>query len=208
MDEFRTAITLLPLQMENREEQQYNIETHFPKINKAESIEAIFNLLNLRIWNYISYQLLQHILHLYGDDEANGMMKQYVVALEMFKRTTTLQEFLSVQSKRRCPEIPDALRQEMTIVIFIHKKLTLESSLYDIDQFRLELAEWYSLPEFAVITAGIKPGSVTTVWLMTLPAVSVIQERIQRGDIQFLLKHDIAELRIDGRTFYPLSELI
>ena len=208
VDEFRTTITLFPSSMKNQEEQRLYIGKHLSEINNAQSIEELFSLLNLYVWDYLSYQLLQCIVRDYGDDGINRMMQQYVIALDEFKKETTLQDFLSVQAKKRCPQISDTLREELKEVNFKHCRLTLESSLYDIDQFRLELAECFSLPDFAVITAGIKPGCVTTVWLMSLPAVSVIQERIQRGDIEFLLKHDIVELRIDGRTFYPLSELI
>ena len=208
--EFRIELTLLPTLMDNREEQLYNIKEHVSAITKADSVEEIFNLLNLRVWSYLNYHLLQHILRVYGDDdsEANRMMQQYVTTVEEFKATTTLYMFWSVQSKRPCPVIQDTLKQQLREVIFTHQELTLDSTLADVDSYRRDLAQHYSLPEFTTILVGIKPGCVTTVWLMSPSAVTVMEERIRGGDTRFLLKHGITKMQVDGRAVYCAGVLI
>ena len=182
VSEFRRKLTLLPSRMKDRDVQQRKMKEHLSAISHADSIEEIFVLLNLYIWNYLNYHLLQHILKAYGDNETNRMMQDYVIAVDAFKRTTSLREFWSIQSKRRCPEVPDTLRLELKKVVCTHRKLTLESTLAEVEYFRRDLAQQYSLPEFTTIIVGIDVGSVTTVWLMTLSAVTVLQEKIEKGD--------------------------
>ena len=208
MSEFRRKLTLLPSRMENREEQQHNIEKHLSTLSHANSIEEIFALLNLCIWNYLNYHLLQHILKVYGDNETNRMMQDYVIAVDAFKRTTSLREFSSIQSKRRCPEVPDTLKLELQKVVCTHQKLTLESTLAEVECFRRDFAQHYSLPEFTTIIVGIQKGSVTTVWLMSLSAVTVLQKKIEEGDLHFLHAHEITRLKVDGKTVYSAGVLM
>ena len=189
--------------MENREEQKQNIEKHLSAITDAGSIEKIFLLLNLHVWTYLNYQLLQHILRAYGDDETNRMMQDYVEEVKTFKATTTLRMFWSVQPERKCPEdVQDTLKQQLKEVVFTHHKLTLDSTLAEVDSFRRDLAQHYSLPEFTIILVRIKSGCVTTVWLMLQSAVTVMEERIQGGDVYFLHKHGITKMQVDGRAVY------
>ena len=194
--------------MKDRDVQQRKMKEHLSAISHADSIEEIFVLLNLYIWNYLNYHLLQHILKAYGDNETNRMMQDYVIAVDAFKRTTSLREFWSIQSKRRCPEVPDTLRLELKKVVCTHRKLTLESTLAEVEYFRRDLAQQYSLPEFTTIIVGIDVGSVTTVWLMSLSAVTVLQEKIEEGDLNFLHAHEITRLKVDGETVYSEGVLI
>ena len=200
--EFRNELTLLPTLMENREEQLHNIKEHVSAITKADSVEEIFNLLNLCVWSYLNYHLLQHILRVYGDDETNRMMQHYVTTVEEFKATTTLSMFRSVQPEKKCPDVEDALKRQLKEVIFTHRKLTLNSTLADVERFRRDFAIHYALPEFTMILVSIKSGCVTTVWLMSPSAVTVMEERIQGGDVRFLLKQEITKVQIDGRQVY------
>ena len=188
--------------MENQEEQLHNIEEHFSEISEARNVKEIFLRLNMRVWSYLNYHLLQHILHVYGDDETNRMMQHYVTTVEVFKATTTLSMFRSVQPERKCPDVEDALKQQLKEVIFTHQKLTLNSTLADVEHFRRDFAKHYSLPEFTMILVSIKSGCVTTVWLMSPSAVKVMKERIRGGDTRFILKHEITKMQIDGRRVY------
>ena len=208
VSEFRRKLTLLPSRMVNREELEQNLEKHLSVIYHADSIEEIFGLLNLRVWNYLNYHLLQYIAQVYGDVETNRMMEDYIATVEEFKSSTTLHMFLSVQSKRKCPEVPATLRRELEQVMFTHHKLSLESTLTEVECFRRDLAQHFSLPEFTTIIVEIEPGSVTTVWLMTLSAATVLQERIEEGDLNFLRAHEITKLRVDGKTVYSAGVLI
>ena len=194
--------------MENQEEQLHNIEEHLSELSKAHDVKEIFLRLNLRVWSYINYHLLQHILHVYGDDQTNRTMQHYVTTVEEFKATTTLHMFWSVQPKKKCPVIQDTLKQQLREVIFTHHKLTLHSTLADVESFRRDLAQHYSLPEFTTILVGIKSECVTTVWLMSPSAVTVMEERIRGGDTRFLLKHEITKMKIDGRTVYYAGMLL
>ena len=45
-------------------------------------------------------------------------------------------------------------------------------------------------------------------WLMSLSAVTVLQERIKEGDLNFLHAHEITKLRVEGKTVYSAGVLI
>ena len=208
VNEFRRNLTLLPTRMQDREENLKRIQKYRSEIYHAETIEEIFGLLNLCVWNYMNYYLLQYIIQVYGNREINKTMEVYVTAVEEFKSETTLRVFLNIQSSKRCPKIPDSLRDELKEVMFEHQTLTLDSSLADVDRFRQEITDEYFLLEFVVILAGIKKGSVTTLWLVPPAVATAIMERLKQGNTDFLLKHEITELRIDGITIYPLSQQV
>ena len=207
VSEFLDGLTPLPSLMENREEFQQKIEKHFSVIHHADSIEDIFRRFSLHIWDYLNYHLLQYILKVYGDDEIKQNMQDYVSEVEKFKEATSLYTFWSIHPKRTCPEISATLRQQLKEVKSTHSKLTLQSTLAEVERYRRDLAQHYTLPEFTTIIVGIEPGSVTTVWLMSLSAVTVLQERIKEGDVNFLLTHGITKLRVDGKTVYSAGLL-
>ena len=207
VDEFRRNLTLLPMRMQDREEHLKYIEKYRLDIYRAETVNEIFGLLNLRIWNYLNYHLLQHILHVYGDEEIKKVMRVYATAVEEFKSETTLRVFLNIQSIKRCPNIPSNFRQDLKEIMFEHPALTVDSSLADIDKFRHEFTDEYSLLDFGVILAEIKTGCIVTMWLVPPAVATIIMESVQQGNIDFLLNHEITELKIDGLTIYPPSEL-
>lgn len=196
-------LTLLPTEVKG-EHQKY-LKELVPAIYRSETIEEIFGHLNL-LWNFLSFSLLQHIIRVYGDKELNRQIEEYSTSVQAFSEETSLHAFLSVQPKRRYLRAPADLKCHLKEVMFKHKTLTMDSPMSEVDSYRQQLACEYSLPDFAVFLEQIKPGSLSTVWLVPAFAAATMKEFLQRKQFDFLQKHSIIQMKIDGRTVYPSGE--
>ena len=203
IEEFRQKITLLPSSV--KEEYQKCLEEILPKINQAETIEAIFGYLNL-LWNYLDFGLLQHVIQVYGDEELKKKMEEYNTAVKIFRDETPLDLFLRAQPKRQYREVPDGLKCNLKKVMFKHNNFTLNSFLSEVESYRQQLACEFSLPVFAVILEQIETGSVSTVWLVPPSVAAKMKEQMQSKHVDFLQKHNIIQMTIDGTIVYPSGE--
>jgi len=59
------------------------LNEHRDEIKRAESISEIFNILNA-YWNYLSYEILEYIIELYGTSEDKERMRKYDEELHSF----------------------------------------------------------------------------------------------------------------------------
>ena len=59
------------------------LNEHREEIKKAESISKIFNILSA-YWNYLSYEVLEYIIELYGTSDDTGRLKRYNEELQNF----------------------------------------------------------------------------------------------------------------------------
>ena len=200
---FRTSITLqLPEAV--RSEVKLNLMEQLPFIYDAKSIDAIFGILNLSIWSYLNFGLLQHIVKVYGDDELQQRMLKYTASVESFRKQTILAVFWKASpATRKCPKIPTELRESLTQIIFKHGNLDpTTTTLNDIEIHRQDLAQEYSFPDFTIILAHIEKGCVATIWLVPPSLAAKLADEIQRGNVTFLEQHNILELKIQESTVY------
>ena len=204
VEAFRQKITLLPTSVKG--EYQKYLKELLPEIYRSESIEEIFGHLNL-LWNYLHFGLLQHIIEIYGDEGLKQQMKEYSAAVETFRGETPLHVFLSAQPKRQYCEVPAGLKRRLKEVMFKHKNFTLNSSLSEVELYRQQLACEFSLPDFAIILEQIKPGSLSTLWLVPASVAATMKECLLSKHSVFLQEHKIIQLTIDGTTVYPSGEL-
>ena len=196
---FRTRITILPPAVSL--EHQQKLKEIIPCIYNAKTIEEIFGFLNLLVWNYLNYGLLEHIIDVYGDDNIKQTMQEYASSVELFRKETPLRVFLSAQPGGKCPDIPTSLRNNLTKVMFKHGDLITESTLDEIEQYRQKLACEYSLPDFVMILVEIREGSVVTVWLMPQTVAAILKDRIPKST-KFLYEHHILLFKIEDITIY------
>ena len=204
IDDFRTKITLLPPEI--KPELQQSLTKNLSKIYGAETIDEIFGLFNLQVWNFLNYGLLQHLVNIYGLDKTKEVMKEYASSVESFRKETSLRVFWEAYPAGICPTLPHDLRQKLDKVTFEHGNLSDATSLDVIENFRQELCREFSLPDLIVILADIKKGSVTTVWFVPPAVTTTLSNEIQRGNLQFFQQHCILELRIE-KTVYNASKL-
>ena len=192
--EFRSYITLSA-----KAEHQKYLEKYCSQIYQAKSVEEVFGWLNLGVWGYLNFGLLQYIVEVYEEDELIQSMEEYVAAVGAFRKETVLHDFMEAQPKGERLEIPSDLERDLKKVMFEHRDLTPTSTLEKVEIYRQDLARLYSLPDFVFILAKIEPGSVTTVWLVA-PSIA---NTLKHGRMTtFLQQHSIHEMKIDGTTIY------
>ena len=192
VEEFRRRITLLP-KSRKREQRRY-LEDHLSYISHAESIDEIFSCLNLHVWDYLNFGLLDHIVAVYGDAETKQKMEEYVMSVQSFRKDTPVHIFLKAQPEAECASIPPNLRQNLQKVAFKHHSLSSSSSLEDFEFVRQEIAREFSLPDFVMILVGIEPGSIVTTWLLPVTLVAMLKDEIQQGKLPFLQQKDVLEV--------------
>ena len=200
LDEFRTEITLLPTSFREEHIKQY-IKDNLPQLYEAKSIPEIFGLLNIR-WNYLHYDLLQHIIDLYGSDDTKELMKSYIKNVKSFQQETTLAMFWEATDPGHMSDMAESSREKLAKVVTIHEDLTSGSLLKSIEVFRLKFAREISLHECVVVMKDILPGSVVVVWLIPAKGANTLKNRVKEGTVKFFKQHHILELRIDDVIVY------
>ena len=192
LNEFRTNITLqLPESI--RSEVELSLMKKLSFIYDAKSIDTIFGILNLSIWSYLNFGLLQHIVKIYGDTQLQQEMDKYSTSVECFRKQTTLKVFWKAQTDtKRCPDIPTEVRESLKRITFKHGHLDpATTTLNDIEQYRKDLAREYSFPEFTVILEDIDKGCVATTWLVPPSLATKLADEIKRGNVSFLEQHNL-----------------
>ena len=173
-------------------------------IYAAKSIDEIFGIFNLSIWSYLSYGLLRHLVEVYGDDKLQQRMLKYTTSVETFRKQTTLQVFWKASpAGGKCPEVPSKLRESLKQITFKHGNLNPNTTtLNDIESYRQDLAQEYSLPDFTIILEDIEKGCVVTIWLVPPSLATTLADEIKRGNFSFLEQNNILELKIQETTVY------
>ena len=204
LKEFRTAITLLPTLTSVKREQQQYLQDHLTYIYKAESIDEIFGYLNLQVWNYLNFGLLECIVAKYGDPTTKEMMEEYRASVQSFRKDTLLHVFLEAQPGGKCPEISPILKKNLQDVKFKHHSLSSHSSLEDVECIRLKLACELALPEFAVVLKRIELGCISLVWTLPASLTAVLKGKLENESFQkFIQWADIVEIAFAGTKIYP-----
>ena len=198
LNEFRTKITLrLPESV--RSELETSLMKKLPFIYEAKSIDEIFGYLHF-IWSYFNFGLLQHLVKVYGDDKLQQSMLKYTTSVESFRKQTTLEVFWKAcPVAKKCLEMPTELRKKLKQIVFKHGNL---KNLDDIERHRQELAQEYSFPDFTIILADIKKGSVATIWLAPPSLAAKLVNETKSGNVDFLKRHNILELKIQESIIY------
>ena len=201
IDEFRTAITLLPTSV--KREQQHYLQDHLEYIYQAKSIDQIFGCLNLHVWNYLNFGLLERIVAEYGDPTTKEMMEEYKTSVQSFRKDTSLHVFLEAQPEGKCPEISPSLEKTLQEVRFHYRNLSRKSSLEEVNCIRLKLARELTLPDFVVELTRIEFGSVFIVWALPTSLAVVLKDKIENESFQFIQWADVVEVAIAGTRIYP-----
>ena len=197
ISDFRNKITLrLPQSIKL----QQSLKENLPYIYNATSIEEIFGVFNLGVWNYLNYGLLQHLVEVYGDSEMKDMMREYATSVEVFRKETPLKVFWEASPNGDCPNVSSNLRRDLLKITFKHGNLNPTTTLEEIEQFRQVLTHKFTLPEFVMILAHIEKGCVATIWFVPPSVAAILKDENQRTE--FFEHHHILEMKIEDSTIY------
>ena len=172
-----------------------------PQISNATSTDDIVRELN-PYWNYLNYNLLQNIVDQYGDETTKSIMEHYVDDVDTFRRMTPLQVYWNIQPRNHM-DVPSNLVQ------LVSKLSTCwsESTLEEIETFRKEFSQEYSLPRFVLMLSGIERDPVVINWLVPVSIVPSLKERMQGSRNEFFTKLGISMVSIDNVSIYETSQL-
>ena len=190
VEQFCNTITLPPLSL--KDQLSGCLGDIIPKITNADTIKEIFFLLNMHVWNYLNYSLLEHIVERYGSVKTKEMMQHYVSILTDFLRDTPLQVFWNIQPSKSI-DFPSHLKQ----LVVQHKKSWSDSTLEDVEKFRQEVACEYSLYTFSLILAKIEKGSVIVTWLVSETVAQILTTDITPERLEFFRTLDIVQITVD-----------
>ena len=110
------------------------IELKYEGLNKVQSLHMLFFSLS-RIWNYLHPGLLEYIVDSFGTDSDKSRVKEYMVALEKYRGSVKLGEFVKIICKILKPQQFD---KELSVEVgedWRHK------TLQDMEDIRLQVAD-------------------------------------------------------------------
>ena len=186
----KTYVTLIPTLM--KKEHISFLKEHNQAIAQASCITAIITLLNI-YWDCFNYGLLDHLVNLCGCDETKTLMKLFVKEVNTFMKRTILADFMCILRGRE--EVPPCFSQ-----LIVHHELDPEkTTLHDVDEFRKNLCQQYSLHQVVLIFRSVHSGSVAVVWLIPSHVVEHLCAEMKNPEVGYkvLTQYSVLEVLID-----------
>ena len=162
------ALTSMPV--DDIEEHKQFLKDNLSVLYHCSDHSELFGALSLN-WNYLSYQLLDHLIKEFRLD-VKSEMEAYKKDLQQFREKTPLTLFCKAQKKRRVK--PSEEFHEMVTEFDWPSEVTLEV----VEQFREEYAYHYNLRECAMMLALVRPGSFIVTWYIPQSIVKKLKEDI------------------------------
>lgn len=182
----KIAEVLTSLPADDLDEHKQFLEENISQLYNASNISEQFGHLNVKNWNYLSYQLLDYLIREF-DLEVKGEMEVYKEELKQFRLETPLKVFCKTQKKRHV--VPPSEFEEVAATFDWPDDVKLE----DVEQFRQEYMYHYKLRECAMWLAAVRPGSFIITWFIPESIVEKLKANIP---IAILVKHSVSKLEI------------
>ena len=192
---FLSRVTCLPVSA--RPEHRSFITKNLTNIPPPVTFENIWSILNL-YWDFLNYELLEHVINKCGSYELKQQMQDYVSELSTFKQTTRLCDFIESWPCR--DDGPPEDRLKKVVVKMKHK--WSQCTLHDVESFKKALVHKFFLPEFDILLQKAERGCVCVTWLTSPSIATLLQQNLENIETQFFKKHDIDAVTIDGQDFY------
>ena len=164
----------------------------------------------LKIWmdlspylNFLNYEILQHILQKFKDENLQKAMDQYITQIKAFFKTTRLCEFFKCWPVHGIP-LPE---QDLPFVDIKTTKDWNTCTLEDLDKLRGSLARKLLLPKFALFLQDATRGCVTLTFSVPPSLVAHLQADIKNTDLKEFVDMDIEAITVDGVVCYNVSLL-
>lgn len=172
------------------------LENKLSKVYRASSVNKLFSKLSLwNCWNFLNCDLLNHIVHRFGNREVTEMMDQYLVKLRTFRGRTVLKRIIPTRLVDSLP--PDS---------FEVMKLKMgeeweEKTLADLESLRVKFLRMHRLPDYAVQFLGGEQGCLALSFTVadSVTAAEVVRSRT------FFRHHHILKVFLDGVCILNLT---
>ena len=164
---------------------------------KAVSIDELFGWLCSRS-DYLNTDLLEDVVHIYGDEKTKHMMEEFTCEVEAFRKETPLHVFW------KATKIVGFMSSDLKELKIEHSRLSPLSTLEAVDNFRRMYAKEYSLHEYAVVLAKTKQESVVITLLVPPSVVPLLMKSkdkfFQEQHILSVTLDDILVYESEGKT--------
>ena len=149
-------------------------------------------------WNFLNFDLLEHVINKFGSEELKQKMESYKHDLQSFRKATRLCVFVNCWPLDS--EIPETeIREFVTKIELDWENCTLE----DIEKKKRVFIRKFLLPEYALQPGEMKKGCTAITWLVPKQFVKALQEDIETTNSEFFKKERIIAITIDGQECYP-----
>ena len=175
--------------------------SHLSTFSQMFDFNELFGALGFNM-NYLSYQMLDYLIHDLDLDEVKSEMEAYKFDLQMFRMKTPISVFCEAQVFQSQIEPPPNFRVATSTFKFSNKMKMLE----DIEQFQKEFSYCYSLHYLTMLlakAANTSDAVVTVTWFIPESVV----EKLSNTNIvprKLLMKYSVTNLMIDGKCVYRL----
>ncbi len=171
------------------------------KLSDDETLNSLFTILNMEVWNILDYKLLEHFIKRCGNRKLKREMRSYVAELEKFKKQTLVVDFIECWEGHN-REIPD---YDEVKVKFDKHCLTLAN----LDAFRKTLTRKCipSLLDYAgwIYYKHFKEGCFVVSWLFPSQLVVLLHHYIGCMHV-VLVKYRVVEVVLGGVSVYDESK--
>ena len=189
----RVADALTSLPPDDVDEHKLFLESHLSALYQAPDHSELFGTMNFH-WNYLNYQLLDHLIREFNLEGVKGEMKTYKEDLQRFRKKTPLKLFCQSQKKKRIKPPPDF--HEVVAEFDWPDDVTLEV----VEEFRQGYADHYSLRECAMMLAMVRPDcSFVITWFIPSSIVEKLKVKVPTSILKnySVTKLEIAEVCVN-----------
>ena len=190
--------SLLALDVFQKHEHQHFINNHLMKIQPATTFDDLWAKLN-NYWNFLNFDLLEHIVSIFGSEDLKQKMESYEHDLQSFRKATRVCDFIDCWPVRGQTPPKKELRKFVAKIKYDWDNCTLE----DLDTLKGVITRKFFIPKFAFRLRKIKRGCISTTWLIPAPLVKALQEAVKTTSSDFFLEHEIETITIDRKVCHP-----
>ena len=187
---------LTDLGADNKPEHKVFLQGNLHIMFRAENHFELYGILNF-YWDYLAYNLLDHLIREFSIREVKGEMEEYKIDLKRFRRATPLKLFYQAQRRRR--RRPPAEFREMAVEFDWPDTVTLEV----VEDFRQAYESHYSLRECAMMLVSLSIGSFVITWIVPESIIESLKTKLPE---KLFKRHSVTKLQIAGDLIYPSTQ--
>ena len=181
------------------------IQTMLPELEDRKSIHALFFRLT-PLFTFIDYELLEHLISIFGSDDLKKSMKSYTCSIKLFKRETTISDMIDYWPG------PSSVDEEDKYFKKLRAKFDGEPKTYTLeklDNFRRKFFSRMRLSEFVsvfILTSLESACSFYAVWLIPTVIVPDVVAATKLVEDSFYMEEGVAVVSLDGSALFPAVE--
>ena len=148
-------VSLLALDVFQKHEHRQFINDHLMKIDPATTFDDLWAKLN-NYWNFLNFDLLEHIVSIFGSEDLKQKMESYEHDLQSFRKSTRLCDFIHCWPVQGQTPPETELREFIMKVGHQWESCTLE----DLESLKGVITHKFLLPEFTLRLREIMKGTL------------------------------------------------